>query len=813
MTKQSTDARAEGWEWPGLGVASLIYFGLAVLYFLPGFLPGNHLYGSDYLAAGFFSHEFISERLASGALPKWVPYIYGGVPWFANPGSTYYPFRFVVDLLFAPHRIFAAFYVIQFTLAGIGTYLLARELNARRWVGFVGGLAFMFTGLVMSYVLAGHEGRIIVATFTPLFLFFLHRGVRTGSLLWFAGAALTLGFSLLSFQIQSNYYLLLLGAAWGIFAIVRTGVRGGRGVTGRVGLGLGAVAAGFLLASINFLPFLGYVDASPRAGDGRGYEYATSWDMPPSEITGLALPEHAGLLDLYQGDNPFKLHTEYVGAVVLLLVALGSYFNRRDRYWWFFLAAALLGLTFAFGGHTPVYRLYYELLPGTEKFRAPSISFFVVSFALVMMATRTLQRLAELHSPATSGGSSRAGRRGDVAGEAAGRATWIIAGVVALALVVMLAAGGSQGAHGEAMARGAFRLFGFAALAGGALWAWLSGRLSTPILAIALAVLTVADLWIVDRRFFRTVPEPSVMMAPDDVVDFLARQPGPFRVWSLPALVPGQQAYGGGLKNYLMRFDIPQAGGEHGNQLQPYNEYVGAGETTYVDWHNFLADLQGLIDPSIQGANPSPNFLAAANIRYIVSTVRLPGLPLAYSGRTGLVYEVPQALPHAYLVGSVVVADQPDDALRVLASADFDPARQAVLYEPPAGPVVPAQQATGEARVVTHEPDRVVVRTRSDRPALLVLADNYYPGWEATVDGEPVPIQRANHTFRAISVPEGTNEVVFSFRPRAFYVGAWISLFAFIGLAAIAAFGGWRAYRSSRSGGAGSLSPTGDSGG
>jgi hypothetical protein len=779
MTKQSsTTADRSDWEWPGGWLALGIYFGLAALYFLPGFLPGNHLYGSDYLAAGYFSHEYISERLAAGALPKWVPWIYGGLPWFANPGSTFYPFRFVVDILFAPHRIFAAFYVIQFTLAGFGTWLLARELGTRRWVAFVGGLAFMFTGLMMSFVLAGHEGRIIVATFTPLFLFFLHRGVRTGGLAWFAGAALTLGFSLLSFQIQSNYYLLLLGAAWGVFAIVAARVRGAGPVTGRVALGLGAVAAGFLLAAVNFLPFLSYVDASPRGGGGRGYEYATSWDMPPSEISGIALPEHAGVLELYRGDNPFKLHTEYVGGVVVLLLVLGLLYGRRDRYWWFFLGTALVGLSFSFGGHTPIYRLYYELLPGTARFRAPSISFFVVSFALVAMATLTLERVARLRE-----------RQDD---EALRPLSWIVAGVAGLALLVMLVSGGAEGEHGRAMARGAFRLFLVTALAGAGVWAWAGRRIATPLLAVGLCLVTVADLWSVDRRFFRTVEPPASMMAADDVVDFFRSREEPFRVWVLPAEIQRQQAYAGGLKNYLMRFDIAQVAGEHGNQLQAYNEYLGAGETTYVDWHNFLTDLQGLVDPSAPGGRPSAPFLRAANVRYIVSTIQLPGLPLAYQGRTGLVYEVPDALPRAYLVGDAVTAQAPDGALQVMAAPGFDPRSVAVVYEAPAEGLFAPRTLSGEpvagtAVIETYEPDRVVVRTTADRPALLVLADNYYPGWEARIDDRAAPVQRANHTFRAVPVPAGEHVVTLRFRPTAFYVGAWISLGTFLALLAVAA--------------------------
>jgi hypothetical protein len=296
------------------------------------------------------------------------------------------------DLLLPTSKVLPFVFVMQFGLAGLGMYLLARELGCRNWIAFLSGLAFQFTGITMSWVYAGHDGRIIVATLAPLLFFFLHAGVRTGRLAPFAGAAATVGFALLSFQIQTAYYLLIAGAAWAVFAIVSQGVAKRGAMLGRVlALGLGAVAFGFVMAAVNFIPFLGYAPESTRgAGEGRGYEYAISYSMPEAELLSMAVPEQAGvsvydqatgapLFPEYRGENGFKLHTEYVGAFALVLLALGGYYSRGQRYWWFFLGLSLFFLTIALGGNTPLYRLYYEILPGTKRFRAPSLSYFVVA--------------------------------------------------------------------------------------------------------------------------------------------------------------------------------------------------------------------------------------------------------------------------------------------------------------------------------------------------------------------------------------------------------------------------------------------------
>jgi hypothetical protein len=155
------------------GLAAMLYFGLSLLYFLPAFMPGRHIFGSDYTDAGYIMYEFARERIASGELPKWVPYLYGGLPMFANPGSTFYPVRLIADLLLPGTWTLPFIFVLQFGIAGLGMYLLARELGSRSWVALIAGFAFQLTGVTVSAVYAGHDGRVIVATFAPLFLFFL----------------------------------------------------------------------------------------------------------------------------------------------------------------------------------------------------------------------------------------------------------------------------------------------------------------------------------------------------------------------------------------------------------------------------------------------------------------------------------------------------------------------------------------------------------------------------------------------------------------------------------------------------------------
>jgi hypothetical protein len=165
-----------------------------------------------------------------------------------------------------------------------------------------------------------------------------------------------------------------------------------------------------------------------------------------------------------------------------------------------------------------------------------------------------------------------------------------------------------------------------------------------------------------------------------------------------------------------------------------------------------------------------------------------------YLSRQGLVFEDGKTriyrrdgyLPRAFVAEKALVVDSEEAALTAVRQ-HADQLDQVVVLElegeerplsvisnqlPVIGP-----QASGDSNVVitSNGLNRVQLRATMAEPGFVVLADSYYPGWRATIDGEHTPIYRADSVLRAVFVPEGQHEVTFLFRPLDFFAGAAVS--------------------------------------
>jgi hypothetical protein len=150
-----------------------------------------------------------------------------------------------------------------------------------------------------------------------------------------------------------------------------------------------------------------------------------------------------------------------------------------------------------------------------------------------------------------------------------------------------------------------------------------------------------------------------------------------------------------------------------------------------------------------------------------------PGPPLPDGRAT---WRNPTALPRAFIVHRVHAVASADAAFAAVTDPTFRPAEEAVV-EGQAPTVAPG---TGVATLVSDHPERVAIDATVDAPALLVLTDALFPGWQADVDGRAAPILRTNYAFRGIALTPGTHHIVFTYRPWSFRVGIWLAAVALL---------------------------------
>lgn len=149
------------------------------------------------------------------------------------------------------------------------------------------------------------------------------------------------------------------------------------------------------------------------------------------------------------------------------------------------------------------------------------------------------------------------------------------------------------------------------------------------------------------------------------------------------------------------------------------------------------------------------------------------------------IYENKQVLSRAWLAHSAETIPDRESRLGRLSDPAFDPSNTVLLETPlPADKPLPStgSRSADKVEIKSYRPESVGIATTSDEPALMVLADQYFPGWKATVDGQPVDILPADHALRAVYVPSGNHMVRFTYEPFSFRLGVIASVLALAAL-------------------------------
>lgn len=765
----------------GLAVAAVCAFWVvaaSLWWFAGGVVPWdskNHFYP-------MLRH--LGAALSQGEWPLWNPYHFSGHPAVADPQSLLFTPTMVAFAWLVPAPSMELFDTVVFAHLLLPALAVLVLFARKGWHPAGAVLAAMM--IILGGSAAGrlqHTGMIFSYSFFLPALVFLEGALTAPSLrntlLQAAGfslcaALMALGRDQIAFMGALTLAALVLHVGLGQDRPLRWF---GRRLPILFGMAL-AVAALLAVPALLTLQFL--MDSNRPA---ISYGVAAMNSLPPSSLATLLAPNIFGTLNLtydYWGPMwdtvPEGTYTDravnylFAGTLPMVMI-LWQGIGRRGlaaREIRFFVGLLVAALVYAFGRYTPVFVHLFDTVPGISLYRRPADATFYVNVALAVLSGYSLHLY--IRSPRVR----HAGR--DWSRLASGAVAALLpAGLIAVGVAFSLRVGHGEAAFIQAAVFIAIALLGLS----------LAMPQPTPatraMAAIAIVAVTGGEL------LWRNAASSLNMEPATRYAVYNALSPSDFAgLATLKRELDERHArgehprveilgLGGAWQNASMVLGLEDTVGYNALRIAEYERAVGSGENavelglrqfpgTFRGYRSSLASLLGLeylvLD---RPAEKLPRHFP-----------RLRGATLLHGSDTLWIYRLAPAAPRAYVATQLKPVDV-DEALDQEELPEFDRTQAALIDksdvelldhsypDPDRTTGTPPSHAV--VSILAYKRNRVTLEVSTEQPGLLVLHDLYYPGWEVTVDGEPMTILRANLLFRGVEVQAGHHRVEFTFRP------------------------------------------------
>jgi hypothetical protein len=706
---------------------------------------------------------FVASELRAGRWPSWVPGRYAGAPVLQSPWLS--PLAILLAAIPSPvvlawHQLLAAI------IAGLGFYLFCRRaLGVRFWPAVITAWSYPMTGFFVFWL--GYPTSAPVH-WLPWLVLAVDGAVRKPGWRGMAALGLATCVVLCNRQLDIVAQALIVSGLYGLWRAYDTYGKQCLSRTARKA-GLFALSGwllGFALAAPYIMPITEYsMTGARRAERAAGFEERVPGGL--SALPLLVLPDVNGSTrkDSYPLPGPYQIESmsaAYAGLIVTLFLAPLAWRNRRHRSF----AVFSTGLTFValawclnIGGIVMILRL-----PGLNLMSHNRLV-FAACFAILAMAAVGLDSLAEpvdgrrrgwLYLPAALVAILslwwfyRAGHLPEpIATEIGklfeqGKATrWIHD-----------AAGVGRVQSGFARFYVIGGLLGLAACASWLLLAWLPTWRPWATVFVG-SIMFIDMLWFAHDRsaqsdpafYYPRVPflEEVARASTGRIIGFeclpanLAQVAGlrdvrgvdgvdPIRYVQLLMLAGGDNGVVYGVSQWLKpKVSYPTL---ETVKLSPVLDLLG------VEYMIIRGAIQGAFKPPLV----APDYWALRN---------------------------PSALPRAFVPRHVEIVPDDTDRLAKLGAPEFDPSAVAYVETPVALP----EAARGRAAIIAETPSEVTLSVAMETRGLVVLTDTWDKGWRARLNGEPVPILRADHALRGVVLPEGSWILKFTYEPSSFTRG------------------------------------------
>jgi Bacterial membrane protein YfhO len=705
----------------------------------------------DLITAFYPFRAFASRSVHAGTLPLWNPYFQGGVPFQADSQSSlFYPANVLYYILPLPIA-WTLCLLLRMFLAGLFMTIFVRSIDGTKTGAIFSGIVFASCGFITAW-----QGQPLgdASIWLPLISYAvlrLHRN-RTKSSLALTGFAFAM--PVLAGHPETAAHVTLVGimiagAEW----LASTRPRPGNfNVAFPFAFAVGGVLA-LGLAAIQIIPTLEWLGQMNEA-------FIFQW--PP-------LPLHQVLAwvsrDALRGPNSAGVWVpqaaSYVGMITLLAAPLAA-FQKPRRHTVTLGIITFVGLSVAYGLQ-PVQWLFAHMpiLGGLKNDRMILLADFGIA-ALGGLGISVLQN------------ESFVSRR------------WIAscfvgaAFIIAFVFVYKLQA--ATQFRVEFLRRPSFSRS--LLLLGAIPIAWrLGGGLRGRLFPLAVCGLAAFDL-ITFSFGYMGFARTQEIFPPAPAFDFLARQDDrmQFRI-----AISGSIPYSA---NANLIYEIPSA---DGYEVSPSWPRLFAQNLSENRW-----DALSFIPEAV--LKSTDRRIDMLNVKYLVLTPQAQEFPQfaamdryrqVFNNGHVVIFENKRVLPRAFVVpaSGIEILENTAAEFERVKSASFDPERSVILSEVPSSQTLRVETAampfSGHVEMIDFQINQLSLRATTSTAAALVLSQIWFPGWRATVDGEEVPVLRANASLTGILLPAGSHEVRFIFRPLSFVIGAVITILTAVVLVAL----------------------------
>ena len=812
-------------------VVVLVFAIISFAYFLVPVTQGKILFQHDASAGVGSAQELTEYQNRTGETTRWTNSIFGGMPTY-QMSPSYQSTDGLSQVMNAYHLWLPdnVWFLFAYLL---GFYILLRAFDFRQTLAALGSIMWAFSSYFLIIIAAGHLWKVMALAYLPPMIAGIVLAYRGRYLSGFIVTALFTAFEIKANHVQMTYYylfiILFMVIAYLVKAVREKQLAGFMKSTGVV------AAAAVIGIAINLSSLyhtwqyqkesmrgkseLVKKDAANQTSSGLDRDYITQWSYGIDETLTLLVPDAKGgatvplsknatamakadpqiqsmipqlydAIPQYFGTQPGTSGPVYVGAFVLFLFILGLFIVRGSMKW-ALLAATVLSVLLAWGHNFMGFTNFFlDYIPMYAKFRTVASILVIAEFTIPLLAALALKKIVDepevltkqmkfvyISLALTAGvallialfpgmmepfiSDQERQMITSIQGMDSNTANMILSNIATMREAMVSA---------DAWRSVIIILIGFALL-----FLYKMKKLRAEYMVICMAVLCLVDMWQVDKRYLNDemfVPKSERDMphqATSTDLAIMKDKSLDYRVLNLAS-----NTFNENETSYFHK----SIGGYHPAKLRRYQEMIDAYIAPEMQKTMQAIAAAGGNMQAVDGVKTFP-VLNMLNTKYFI-------LPL--QGGTTAPIQNPYAQGNGWFVNKLNYVD--DANAEYAEVGKIDVRHEAVAdkkFEAALGQAK-ANDSTAIVKLDKYEPNNLQYTVNSKNGGVVVFSEIYYPGWTATIDGQPAELGRVNYILRAVSVKPGKHTVVLDFHPTSIsttetiaYIAIVILLLAIIG--------------------------------